>query len=84
MAQYFCFCFCVCVNFTKPGSKTGFHGKWQFKIETSPSVDFIKDKVNISPVAIAFEVDANFSALKQVSKTKIKRRSYLSAMYLIK
>ncbi|RID40139.1 hypothetical protein BRARA_J00204 [Brassica rapa] len=52
-----------------PG-KTGFHGKWQFQTEISPSADFIKARVEHSPVAISFEVDTDFHELKKVSKKK--------------
>ncbi|XP_033138369.1 pro-cathepsin H [Brassica rapa] len=49
----------------KAGSKTGFHGKWQFQTEISPSADFIKARVEHSPVAISFEVDTDFHELKK-------------------
>lgn len=58
------------MNLMKAGSKTGFHGKWQFQTEISPSADFIKARVEHSPVAISFEVDTDFHELKKVSKKK--------------
>ncbi|VYS44904.1 unnamed protein product [Arabidopsis thaliana] len=45
---------------SKAGSDIGHHTKWNFSMEKCPSKDFIKSKVDISPVAIAFDITHNF------------------------
>ncbi|CAE5956452.1 unnamed protein product [Arabidopsis arenosa] len=45
---------------TKAGSEIGYHGKWNFSMEKCPSVDFIKSKVDISPVVISFDIADEF------------------------
>ena len=50
------------------GSDIGHHTKWNFSMEKCPSKDFIKSKVDISPVAIAFDITHNFQFIGNVSK----------------
>ncbi|EFH68435.1 hypothetical protein ARALYDRAFT_311464 [Arabidopsis lyrata subsp. lyrata] len=51
---------------TKAGSEIGYHGKWNFSMEKCPSVDFIKSKVDISPVVISFDIADEFHFIGNV------------------
>lgn len=50
------------------GSEIGYHGKWNFSMKKCPSVDFIKSKVDISPVVISFDIAQEFGSIGNVSK----------------
>jgi len=65
------------------GSDIGHHTKWNFSMEKCPSKDFIKSKVDISPVAIAFDITHNFQFIGNLVRSQMDWYICLSVIQVI-